>query len=48
LNAGPRLVLDARAAGLGAAGICVLIRAPLLATVVVAAVVTAGLRTLAI
>lgn len=45
---GPRLVLDARAAGVGAAAVCVLLRAPLLATVVVAAVVTAGLRALAI
>jgi branched-subunit amino acid transport protein len=43
-SGGQRLVLDARAAGVAAAVVCVLLRAPLLATVVVAAVVTAGLR----
>jgi branched-subunit amino acid transport protein len=38
------LVLDARAAGLAAAGGTVLARAPLLVTIVVAALVTAGVR----
>ena len=41
------LVLDARAAGVGAAAIAIALRAPLLVTIVVAAVVTAGLRALA-
>lgn len=41
-----RLVLDARAAGLGAAAVCIALRAPLLVTVVVAAAVTAVVRAL--
>lgn len=41
------LVLDARAAGVGAAGVAIALRAPLIVTIVVAAVVTAGLRALA-
>jgi len=40
-------VLDARAAGVGAAAVAIAVRAPLLVTIVVAAVVTAGLRALA-
>ena len=39
-----RLVIDARAAGVGAAAITVALRAPLVVTVVIAAVVTAALR----
>ena len=39
-----RLVLDPRAAGVGAAALAILMRAPVLATVVLAAVVTAALR----
>ncbi|MEA2684410.1 MAG: hypothetical protein QOK05_2738 [Chloroflexota bacterium] len=38
------LVIDARAAGVAAAVVCILLRAPLLGTVIVAAVVTAALR----
>ena len=38
------LVLDARAAGVGAAAVAIALRAPLLVTIVVAALVTAGLR----
>ncbi|MDQ6747491.1 MAG: AzlD domain-containing protein [Candidatus Dormibacteraeota bacterium] len=41
---GQHLVLDARAAGVGAATLAVLLRAPLLVTVVIAALVTALLR----
>ena len=40
------LVVDERAAGLAAAGVCVYLRAPILATVVAAALVTAVLRAL--
>jgi branched-subunit amino acid transport protein len=40
------LVLDARAVGLGAAGIALLLRAPVLAVVVVAAVAAAVVRLL--
>jgi branched-subunit amino acid transport protein len=40
------LTLDARAAGLGCAGVAVLLRAPLLLTVLVAAVGTAVVRAL--
>ncbi|WP_046733738.1 AzlD domain-containing protein [Streptomyces humi] len=41
---GHALVLDARAAGLGAAAVALLLRAPFLVVVGVAVVVTAGLR----
>jgi hypothetical protein len=41
-----RLVLDARAAGLAAAAVALLLRAPFLVVVVVGAVVAAGLRAL--
>jgi len=41
-----RLVVDERAAGLGAAAVAVALRAPILVTVVVAAAVTAVLRAL--
>ena len=41
---GRHLVLDARAAGVAAAAVCIALRAPILLTVVAAAVVTAGLR----
>jgi Branched-chain amino acid transport protein (AzlD) len=43
---GTSLTLDARAAGLGAAGVAILLRAPFVVVVVVAAVVAAGLRLL--
>lgn len=43
---GPRLVLDARAAGLAAGIVALLLRAPFLAVVVVAAAVAAGVRAL--
>ncbi|MFJ9559599.1 AzlD domain-containing protein [Streptomyces fuscichromogenes] len=43
---GHTLVLDARAAGLGAAAVALLLRAPFLVVVGVAVVVTAGLRAL--
>ena len=43
---GDELVLDERAAGLAAAGACVALRAPVLATVVAAALTTAVLRAL--
>lgn len=45
-SSGRALVLDPRAAGLGAAGLAVLLRAPLLVVIVVAAVVTALARAL--
>ena len=41
-----RLVIDERAAGLGAAAVAVALRAPILVTVVAAAVVTGALRAL--
>ncbi|MGW1596846.1 AzlD domain-containing protein [Streptomyces sp. NPDC002343] len=41
---GHTLVLDARAAGLGAAAVALLLRAPFLLVVAAAVVVTAGLR----
>lgn len=41
---GERLVLDERAVGLAAAAVCVALRAPILATVIVAAATTALLR----
>lgn len=41
-----RLVIDERAAGLGVAAVAVALRAPVLVTVVAAAVVTAALRAL--
>jgi branched-subunit amino acid transport protein len=41
------LTVDARAAGLGCAGVAVLLRAPLLVTVVVAAAGTAAVRAVA-
>ncbi|MEU7649069.1 AzlD domain-containing protein [Streptomyces huasconensis] len=40
------LVLDARAAGLGAAGVALLLRAPFLVVIAAAVAVTAGLRAL--
>ncbi|MBT2451513.1 AzlD domain-containing protein [Streptomyces sp. ISL-43] len=43
---GHELVLDARAAGLAAAGVALLLRAPFLVVVAAAVVVTAGLRAL--
>lgn len=43
---GHALVLDARAAGLGAATVALVLRAPFLVVVGVAVVVTAGLRAL--
>jgi branched-subunit amino acid transport protein len=43
---GRHLVLDARAAGLGAAAVAIALRSPLLAVVVVAAVATALVRLL--
>ncbi|MBZ3904194.1 AzlD domain-containing protein [Streptomyces brasiliscabiei] len=43
---GHELVLDARAAGLAAAGVALLLRAPFLAVVAAAVVVTAGVRAL--
>jgi uncharacterized membrane protein len=43
-SSGRHLVLDPRAAGLGAAGVAVLLRAPLLAVIVVAAAATALVR----
>jgi branched chain amino acid efflux pump len=45
-STGKHLVLDARAAGLAAAAVAVLLRAPLLAVIVVAAIVTALVRLL--
>ncbi|HQW50781.1 MAG TPA: AzlD domain-containing protein [Tepidiformaceae bacterium] len=44
---GQSLVLDARVLGVGAAALCIAVRAPLLAAVVAAAVVTAVARALA-
>jgi branched-subunit amino acid transport protein len=44
---GRELVIDERAAGLAAAAVSVALKAPVLVTVAVAAVVTAGLRALA-
>jgi uncharacterized membrane protein len=46
LATGDELVVDERAAGLAAAGVCVAARAPILATVVAAAAITAALRAL--
>ncbi|MGO4422832.1 AzlD domain-containing protein, partial [Streptomyces sp. MCAF7] len=43
---GQHLVLDARAAGLGAAAVALVLRAPFLVVVAVAVVVTAGVRAL--
>ncbi|HEY3684951.1 MAG TPA: AzlD domain-containing protein [Streptosporangiaceae bacterium] len=43
---GKGLTIDARAAGVAAAGVALLLRAPFLVVVVVAAAVTAGLRLL--
>jgi branched-subunit amino acid transport protein len=40
------IVLDARAAGVGAAALALALRAPILVTIVVAAAVTAGIRAL--
>ena len=40
------LVFDARLVGLGAAGVAILLRAPLVLVVVIAAAVTAGVRAL--
>lgn len=41
---GQALALDARVVGVGAAAVCITLRAPLLASVVIAAVVTALVR----
>jgi hypothetical protein len=41
---GDGIALDARAAGLGAAVVAILLRAPMIVVVLVAAAVTAGLR----
>jgi branched-subunit amino acid transport protein len=46
LSDGERVVIDARVPALGAAAVCVWRGAPFLVTVVVAAVVAAGLRAL--
>lgn len=46
LGDGDRIVLDARVPALAAAAVCVWRRAPFLVTVLVAAVVAAGLRAL--
>ncbi|MCP9205567.1 AzlD domain-containing protein [Streptomyces cucumeris] len=43
---GQHLVLDARAAGLGAAALALILRAPFLVVVAVAVIVTAAVRTL--
>ncbi|MGW0814673.1 AzlD domain-containing protein [Streptomyces viridiviolaceus] len=43
---GPALMLDARAAGLGAAAVALVLRAPFLLVVAAAVVVTAGVRAL--
>jgi branched-subunit amino acid transport protein len=43
---GRHLVIDARVAGLGAAAVALMLRAPVLVVIIVAAVVTAGLRAL--
>ncbi|MCX4515277.1 MULTISPECIES: AzlD domain-containing protein [Streptomyces] len=45
-SAGNALVLDARAAGLGAAAIALVLRAPFLLVVAAAVLVTAGVRAL--
>lgn len=44
LSSGRHLVLDARAAGVGAAALAIVLRAPLIVVVLVAAVVTALVR----
>lgn len=46
VGAGQSLVLDARALGVGAAALCIAVRAPLLAAVLAAATVTAVARAL--
>ncbi len=46
-GSGERLAVDERAAGLGVAGVAILLRAPLLVVVVAAAATAAGLRALA-
>lgn len=46
LGDGQSLVLDARVLGVGAAAVCIALRAPLLAAVVAAAAVTAVARTI--
>ncbi|MFJ5547247.1 MULTISPECIES: AzlD domain-containing protein [unclassified Streptomyces] len=45
-GSGQALVLDARAAGVAAAGVALLLRAPFLLVVAVAVLVTAGVRAL--
>lgn len=45
-STGTHLVLDARAAGLGVAVVALLLRAPFIVVVIVAAATAAGLRTL--
>ncbi|WP_030618832.1 AzlD domain-containing protein [Streptomyces sclerotialus] len=46
LSEGARLVLDAKVAGVGAAALALMLRAPFLLVVTVAVVVTAGVRAL--
>ncbi|MEV0266873.1 AzlD domain-containing protein [Streptomyces sp. NPDC050617] len=46
LSTGAELVVDARAAGLGAAAVALLLRAPFLLVIAVAVIVTAGVRAL--
>ena len=46
LDGGRSIVVDERLAGLAAAAVCLLLRAPLLVAIAAAAAVTAGLRAL--
>ncbi len=46
LSQGTALVIDARAAGLGAAAVALVLRAPFLLVIAVAVIVTAGVRAL--
>ncbi|MBZ4017351.1 AzlD domain-containing protein [Streptomyces purpurogeneiscleroticus] len=46
LSEGPHLLLDARVAGVGAAALALVLRAPFLLVVAAAVVVTAGVRAL--
>ncbi len=46
LAVGPAIVIDARVAGVAAAVVALLLRAPFLVVILVAAVVAAGLRTM--
>jgi branched-subunit amino acid transport protein len=45
-TSGHHIVIDARAAGVGAAAVAILLRAPFVVVVVLAAAVTAGVRAL--